>query len=90
MRSGWHSSRPPERIVNARAETVPHFFVDRSLGRRQVPDLLRQAGFQLSTLAEVFGVPNDERIEDVEWLAWAGSRRWPVLMKDDRIRYPTS
>lgn len=29
----------------------------------------------------------DERIADVEWLARAGDEGWPVLMKDERIRY---
>lgn len=66
---------------------LPDLFLDRSLGRHQVPTLLRAAGLRLHTLAEVYGVPADERIEDVEWLAYAGSQGWPVLMKDDRIRY---
>jgi hypothetical protein len=65
----------------------PEFFLDRSLGRRQVPDLLRASGLRLRTLAEVYGVPADEAVEDVEWLARAGDEGWPVLMKDDRIRY---
>jgi hypothetical protein len=64
----------------------PHFFVDRSLGRIRVPDRLRAEGWTLTTLAEHYGIPADEDIEDVEWLALAGSRGWPVLMKDDRIR----
>ena len=29
----------------------------------------------------------DETIDDVEWLARAGSEGWGVLMKDERIRY---
>ncbi len=66
---------------------MPHFFVDRSLGRRRVPDALRAAGFELSTLAEVYGIPADEDVSDVEWLTLAGHRDWPVLMKDNRIRY---
>ncbi len=66
---------------------LPELFLDRSLGRRQVPDLLRASGLRLRTLAEVYGVPADEAVEDVEWLARAGDERWPVLMKDDRIRY---
>lgn len=32
-------------------------------------------------------VPGDETIEDVDWLARAGDQGWPVLMKDERIRY---
>jgi len=66
---------------------LPELLLDRSLGRRQVPDLLRAAGLRLHTLAEVYGVPDDEDVEDVDWLARAGQRGWVVLMKDERIRY---
>lgn len=62
-------------------------FLDRSLGRRQVPELLRAAGLRLCTLAEVYGIPADENVEDVDWLARAGQEGWAVLMKDERIRY---
>lgn len=66
---------------------MPDLFLDRSLGRVQVPQILRAAGLRLRTLAEVYGVPTDQRVTDMEWLAHAGSRGWPVLMKDERIRY---
>jgi hypothetical protein len=52
---------------------LPTLFLDRSLGRRQVPDLLRAAGLRLRTLAEVYGIPADETVDDVDWLA--GQRR---------------
>ena len=65
----------------------PHFFVDRSLGRKQVPAALRTAGWELVTLAEHYGIPADEAVEDIEWLELAGQHHWPVLMKDERIRY---
>lgn len=64
----------------------PHFFIDRSLGRIKVPGRLRAAGWSLTTLAEHYGIPMDEDVEDVEWLARAGTRGWAVLMKDERIR----
>ncbi len=66
---------------------LPDLFLDRSLGRRQVPDLLRAAGLRVRTLSEVYGVPADEAVADVEWLELAGSSGWAVLMKDERIRY---
>ena len=66
---------------------LPDFFLDRSLGRVKVPGLLRDAGLRLTTLSEHYGVPGDERIADEEWLEFAGSRGWIVLMKDKRIRY---
>ncbi len=71
-------------------EGLPDLFLDRSLGRRQVPALLRGAGLRLHTLAEVYGIPADEAVADTEWLELAGQRGWPVLMKDERIRYRPS
>lgn len=53
----------------------------------QVPALLRAAGLRVRTLAEVYGMPADENVTDVDWLELAGRSGWPVLMKDERIRY---
>lgn len=64
----------------------PEFFVDRSLGRIQVPDALRAAGWALRTHFEVFGA-RDEKIADTEWLEMCGRTRRPVLSKDRRLRY---
>jgi hypothetical protein len=68
-------------------EPQPKFFLDRSLGRIAVPALLRAAGWDLVTLAEHYGVPEDERIADPAWIREAALRGWPILMKDKRIRY---
>ena len=73
--------------VNRHPDGLPTLFLDRSLGRRKVPDILRSAGLRLHTLADVYGVPADETIEDVDWLTRAGREGWVVLMKDSRIRY---
>lgn len=74
-------------MVTGHPAGLPPLFLDRSLGRRQVPELLRASGLQLQTLSEVYGIPADEDVADVAWLELAGSRGWPVLMKDERIRY---
>src|SRR5882757_5050165 len=74
-------------MATGHPEGLPELFLDRSLGRRQVPDLLRAAGLRLRTLAEVYGIPADETIDDVDWLTRAGLEGWVVLMKDERIRY---
>ncbi len=66
---------------------LPDLFLDRSLGRVQVPTLLRATGLRVRTLSEEYGAPADEDVPDTEWLAHAGQRGWPVLMKDERIRY---
>lgn len=69
------------------AEPAPIFLIDRSLGRVQVPQALRAAGWRVVTLAEHYGIPRDAGVSDEEWLALAGHHGWAVLMKDDRIRY---
>lgn len=66
---------------------LPDLFLDRSLGRIIVPQLLREAGLTLTTLAERFGVPTDENVTDEEWLADAGRRQEVVFLKDGRVRY---
>lgn len=66
---------------------LPELLLDRSLGSVQVPALLRAEGLRLHTLADVYGSPADEDVPDPEWLSYAGRSGWPVLMKDQRIRY---
>lgn len=39
------------------------------------------------TLAERYGVPQDELVSDVRWLIDAGRNGEAVFMKDERIRY---
>lgn len=68
-------------------EGLPELFLDRSLGRYQVPRRLREHGLALRTLAEFYGVPQDQDIADTTWLRDTGTAGWAVLMKDDRIRY---
>ncbi len=66
---------------------LPDLFIDRSLGRIKVPQLLRAAGLRLTTLAERYGIPADEDVADEDWLRDAGERGEVVFMKDERIRY---
>jgi len=68
-------------------DALPDLFLDRSLGRIKVPQLLRNAGLRLVTLAEHYGVPADEAVVDEEWLELAGTSGWAVFMKDTRVRY---
>jgi hypothetical protein len=67
-------STPPEARI---------YFVDRSLGRRVVPDALRRAGVQVRIHDDHFA----QDAHDADWLADVGRRGWVVLTKDDRIRY---
>ena len=66
---------------------LPDLFIDRSLGRKQVPALLRAAGLRLVTLAEHYGIPVDQNVTDEDWLQLAGEQGWAVFTKDARIRY---
>jgi PIN like domain/Arm DNA-binding domain/Phage integrase, N-terminal SAM-like domain len=79
------SARGPSCVSHP--DGLPDLFLDRSLGRIKVPRLLRAAGLRLTTLAENYGIPTDERVADDDWLELAGSRGWVVFMKDTRIRY---
>ena len=77
-------------MTGGHPDGLPDLFLDRSLGRHQVPRLLRASGLRLRTLAEVYGVPHDETVADVGWLTRCGHEGWVVLMKDERIRYRTA
>jgi PIN like domain len=66
---------------------LPRFFVDRSLGRKAVPEALRADGWDIVTLAEHYGVPADEQVADTDWIEEAAKQGWPILMKDKRIRH---
>ena len=65
---------------------LPTLFIDRSLGRHQVPAGLRAAGLRVVTLAEHYGVPRDQSVADVTWLAETAALGWVSLGKDARLR----
>jgi hypothetical protein len=65
---------------------APEFFIDRSLGRRIVPDALRGVGLTVHTMADVYGERIGQQLLDETWLRDVGERGWVVLMKDDAIR----
>jgi uncharacterized protein with PIN domain len=68
------AAKPPETRV---------FFIDRSLGRIDVPDALRAAGYRCETHEKHF----DQDTEDSVWLNAVAANDWIVLTKDERIRY---
>lgn len=76
------ASPPEERVASG----LPFVFVDRSLGRLRVPQLLRAGGVELVTLAEHYGIPADETIEDTTWIIDSARQGWVAFMKDERIR----
>ena len=79
-------SPPPGTPPEPAASGLPFVFVDRSLGRIQVPRLLRAGGVHLVTLAEHYGIPQDEKVQDTTWIAESAAQGWIAFMKDERIR----
>ena len=67
------AAKPPEIV----------FFIDRSLGKIDVPDALRGAGYRCERHDDHWG----QTTEDSVWLAGVAARKWVVLTKDERIRY---
>ena len=80
-------------------EQPPRFFLDRSLGRKAVPEALRADGWDLITLAEHYGMPADEQVADTVTVtcapdtshAFADSRRSALRIRCRRggpVRFP--
>jgi hypothetical protein len=61
----------------------PEFFIDRSLGRRIMPDALRACGLKVITMADAYGERAGQDLKDETWLRDAGRHGWIVLTKDD-------
>jgi hypothetical protein len=72
-----------KRSAAKRPEAQPVFFIDRSLGRLDVPGVLRSAGYACELHDDHF----DQHTEDTAWLNSIAARKWIVLTKDERIRY---
>jgi hypothetical protein len=66
----------------------PEFLADRNLGKRVV-NALRATGETVHTLADVFGEEQAQQVDDVSWIARAGSEGWIALTKDKHIRHVT-
>ena len=60
------------------------FFVDEGLGRYDVAEPLRQAGYLVVCHHELFR--DRQGVPDEEWLPVVAEKRYLVLSKDDRIR----
>lgn len=76
-------SRPdPAELLAA----LPHVFIDRSLGALQVPAMLREAGFALTTMREHYGETRAQGVADVEWIALTAEQGWIGFHKDAEIR----
>lgn len=70
------------RVQPEQGSPEPVFFIDRSLGRRQVAQALLEAGAKVLLHDDLFG----QHTSDVDWLQEAGTQGWIVLTKDSAIR----
>ena len=62
----------------------PKILIDHSLGRVAMPAFFRDAGYETTTISEMFGRTD---VRDVDWITEAGRLDLVVAHKDARIRY---
>lgn len=79
-------SKSKRRSASAGSPPPPEFFVDRSLGRYEVPEALRAAGLVVHTMADIYGEDWGQRLDDEVWLADIADAGMVALFKDDAIR----
>lgn len=68
------------------AASLPHVFVDRSLGAVQLPRILRSAGVNLTTMRDHYGEALGQMTDDPDWIALTAERGWIGFHKDSAIR----
>jgi hypothetical protein len=61
------------------------FFVDRGLGRRQVPAVFRDAGFVVVLMGDLYPDRADQAVADDKWITEVSDRGWVALTKDVNI-----
>ena len=59
------------------------FFIDRDLGNKIFPDILRSAGISIERHTDHFA----QDAKDPEWIPAVGERGWFVVTHDHRMRY---
>lgn len=81
MASQKERKKPPE---------VPGFFVDRSVGDIQVPAGLRERGWILFPMYEVYGHIIAQNLDDPPWIEDAARNGLAILTADKKLRYVTA
>ena len=74
--------RRSEPKLSSSNPSLPDLFVDRSLGRRKIPDRLREVHPNIIAHDDLYPQDTDDEV----WLEEAGRQRWIVLTKEERIR----
>ena len=70
-----------KRSDTSSSQPSPVYFVDRCLGRRDVPDAIRNAGLTVELMDDHF----DQKARDEVWIPDVASRGWVIVTKDYRI-----
>ena len=63
----------------------PTFFLDRGIGRFFVADAIRERGYDVRPMVEVYPDREDERVPDDDWILRADAEGWVALTKDYSI-----
>ena len=66
--------------------SVPRFLLDRSVGRYIIAEGMQNDGFEVETLASLYGEPRVQAVKDEEWLQAAGADNLVVITADSAIR----
>jgi hypothetical protein len=65
---------------------APRFLLDRSVGRYVIAEGMQADGFEVETLASLYGERRAQGVKDVEWLEVAGTNALVVITADSAIR----
>ena len=77
MPSGRRTKRPDT--------SPPVFFLGRGLGRFSVADALRDRGYEVFAMVDVYSNGEDQRLPDEDWMIRAATEGWVALTKDYSI-----
>lgn len=76
---------PSKRRRSQRDDEKLTFFVDRGLGRRLVPAVFREAGYDVVVMADLYPGGADQAVSDDQWIADVSERGWVALTKDANV-----
>lgn len=63
----------------------PVFFLDRGLGVNYVAERIRQRGYEVLPMVDVYPGGADQSVSDDEWITHASDQNWIALTKDYAI-----
>jgi uncharacterized protein with PIN domain len=65
---------------------LPEVFLDRSLGSDEIARRLREVGYPLRTMREVYSEKTAQKLDDELWLKKCSKEGWAVFSKDQGLR----